>query len=394
MAPVAGSVSIRQLASWGVLIGLGVAVACLPDDPGNTPLAEHSGDVLADLGPEVIQPTLARFRTEVDALRAAVVSWGEGGSRQDVVDPFVGALAVWQEAELMQVGPAGPSLTAAGGQDLRDEIYSWPTVNPCLVDQETVAEEYGTSDFFTANLVNAYGLDALEHLLLAPAGANVCPAQVDINSSGSWNALGPDGVDANRSAYALAIVDGVLASLDALDQAWDPQGGDFGGRMVAYGTDDSPYGSEAEALNAIYDALFYLETVTKDRKLAEPLGIRDCTTDCAELAEAIASGRSSEWIAANLTGFEAVFTGGEGTGMDDLLTELGHEDLTLRIIGNIQAARDLAETMGPIDQLVLTHPEDVQALHDAIKLVTDDLKGDVATVLSMQLPTEAAGDND
>ena len=35
-----------------------------------------------------------------------------------------------------QLGPAASALTT-GGEGLRDEVYSWPTVNPCRVDQET-----------------------------------------------------------------------------------------------------------------------------------------------------------------------------------------------------------------------------------------------------------------
>ena len=34
----------------------------------------------------------------------------------------------------MQLGPAGSSLSAVAGADIRDEIYSWPTINPCRID--------------------------------------------------------------------------------------------------------------------------------------------------------------------------------------------------------------------------------------------------------------------
>ena len=47
-----------------------------------------------------------------------------------------------------------------------------------------------------------------------------------------------------------------------------------------------------------------------------------------------------------------------------------------------------------IDEAIQTDPDAVLAIHTALKEVTDILKGDLATVLSLQIPTEAAGDND
>ena len=54
----------------------------------------------------------------------------------------VATMAAWQELEGLQIGPAGSSLSTIGGQDLRDEIYSYPNVNRCRSDQETVEEAW------------------------------------------------------------------------------------------------------------------------------------------------------------------------------------------------------------------------------------------------------------
>jgi len=392
MEAAAGS-TIRR-GSWAVLGGLTLAVACLPEptDPGGTTAV--GTEVLTDVASEVVLPTLRRFESDAAAVRDAAAAWVDGGSRDTVSAPLLAAHGVWEELEVMQIGPAASSLTARGGQDLRDEVYSWPTVNPCLVDQKTVQAAFDDPDFFQSHLVNAYGLDALAHLVFAPGDANACPPQVDINAAGTWDALGPDGVDAQRARYALALSEGLVQAAGALVHAWEPQGGDFARLLAAPGTDDSPYQSETQALNAVFDGLFYLETVTKDRKLAEPLGLGDCSTDCADRVEAGATGTSSEWIAANLAGFSTLFTGGQGTGLDDLLAERGHANLAERIAAHAATAHTLALQLGPLQDAIETHPEDALALYDAVKAVTDDLKGDVATVLALQLPSEAAGDAD
>lgn len=393
--------------SWLLLGGLGLAVAVNPAGCGTEGPA-GSGSVDADLllevlravGPEVVLPGLGRFLTEASALADAVSAWeqavqtGTGEAEQAAAqEAWLATFATWQELELMQLGPAASSLTAAGGEDLRDEIYSFPTVSGCRVDQQTVEGGWEEADFFTENLVNAYGLDAAEHLLFYDLD-NDCPGQVSINEEGTWAALGDAGVRQQRSSYAGAVVDEVIRQGEVLEGAWSPEGDDFTGAVSLEAS--SPYASEQEALNAIFDALFYLETQTKDRKLAQPLGLQECGEEtCPEDVEALTSGAGLLAIEANLRGFRTLFTGGEGTGLDDLLVELGHADLSEQILGDTDAAIALAAGMeGDLDLLVETEPESVQDLHDAVKRVTDALKGDLATVLAVEIPSEAAGDND
>jgi uncharacterized protein len=403
MAKMAGSSK-----SWGFLIGLAGLVAVPPvacNDSGNGSgtTAEVSATVsalLADVGPQAILPALVDFRAEVDDLTARLIAWEEALESSTGTDELVSVqaqwqatMAAWQHLEVMQVGPAGSSLTAIGGADLRDEIYSWPTINPCRIDQETSYEGWNDADYFTANLVNSYGLDALEHTLFSGLD-NTCPGQVDINADGTWDSLGESGVIANRAAFSIVLSEQLAAQAAALTEAWSSDGADFSGQLD--GTIDGPYTSEQEALNAVYDALFYLETVTKDRKLGMPLGISDCgEAICPEDVEGLTSGTGIDAIVANLDGFEVLFTGGEGIGFDDLLTDLGHGDLSVQVLTDLDAARTLALTIdAPLDAAVVDQTAEVEALYDAIKAVTDTLKGDLATVLALSIPSEAAGDND
>ena len=293
----------------------------------------------------------------------------------------------------MQLGPAGSSLTTLGGEDLRDEVYSWPSVNACRVDQETVEAEWDDAGWFSDNLVNVYGLDAMEYLLWAGPG-NDCPGQVPINADGSWQALGEAGVAQHRADYALALAAHVADQAADLRAAWSPDGGDFSGALTA--ADGAPYGSSLEALNAVFDALFYLDTETKDRKLAVPLGIVPCgSDDCIDTIEAPYAGAGAAAIAANLRGFRDLFTGADGDGMDDLLIELGEQALVDQVLADTDAAIALADALdAPLGEAVEDRPEEVEALHAAVKAVADALKGDIATVLTLQIPAEAAGDND
>lgn len=405
MATTAGD---RGLASWLALGGLtaGALVwqaACDPKAGAvDTGVAAATTDLLASVGPSVVLPALAAFEGEVAVLAGAVDAWqaalaagGDGeAERATAQEAWVAAMGTWQQLELMQIGPAGSSLSAIGGQDLRDEIYSWPTTNPCRVDQETVAGGYAAADFFEVNLVNAYGLDALETLLFSGPD-NACPNQVDINSSGAWAALGDEGVAAARADYAVAVVAGVADTAARLSTAWDPAGGDFSGKL-ALTAGSSPFANEQEALNAVFDGLFYLETATKDRKLAVPIGLQDCAeAACPEDVELWASGTSLEAIEGNLLGFQALFTGGEGGGFEERLDAAGHADLAQEINARTDAALARVRSMeGPLSDTVVSAPADAQALYDDVKAVSDLLKGDLATVMVLEIPSEAAGDID
>jgi hypothetical protein len=58
------------------------------------------------------------------------------------------------------------------------------------------------------------------------------------------------------------------------------------------------YATSQDTLNALTDALFYLEDATKDMKLGIPAGITGCSDDvCPALVEAPYASRSKEHIA-------------------------------------------------------------------------------------------------
>ena len=107
------------------------------------------------------------------------------------------------------------------------------------------------------------------------------------------------------------------------------------------------------------------------------------------------AGSSDQWIAENLAGFEALYTGNDGVGMGDLMIALGQTDTHLEIIDSLAIAQSTADAFNmPLDEAIDEDPDGLQALHDDVKAVTDALKNDLATLLMLQIPTEAAGDND
>jgi predicted lipoprotein len=294
----------------------------------------------------------------------------------------------WQHLEVMQIGPAASSLTGEVGEDLRDDVYSWPSINSCRIDQETVYGRWADAGWSDAQYSNVYGLDAIEHLLFSGSESS-CAADVDINTDGSWDALVTSGLMASRSQLAAVLVERLVSDGSALYATWS----DSFSLELAQGT---PYDAQIDALNEVFSALFYIEVVTKDLKLGLHLGAVECDESiCPDDVEHLPSGVGVDAIAANLSGFQALFTGGAGEGFDDLLAELGEPELSESLLAEVAQAIETAESIDvPLAQAIAQNDPQAQALYEALKGVTDLLKGDIATVLMLQVPAESAGDLD
>lgn len=385
--------SSRAATSWAVVALLGAAAALRPGcatEPGES---FDAGPMLANLAEGVILPTLEDALLEASHVEESLASWA-GDSDADVEAAWRSAAAAWQRAEVMQVGPAASSLAAVGGEDRRVGLYSWPVVNPCRVDQELVERGWEEPGFFDANPENVRGLDALEYLVFHPEG-NACAGQHAINDQGTWDALSPAELASRRADYGRAVAGRFVDDLAALVERWRPQGGGFVRELAEPGSEGSAYDGEHEAVSAVFDALFYLEIVSKDLKLAEPMGLGTCSGPCPDAVESRWADASLDHLLENVRGVRLLFAGGEGLGLDDLLASLGEEALAQAVLDALDGAEAaIVAAPGPLSALVVDDPDAATAVHAAVKQVTDLLKNDLATTLVLELPGEAAGDND
>ena len=409
---MAGSHRRRSRKDWYTV----AALACpAPTSPPGTPAGPqpHPTDgydrqsLLISTADGAVLPTYEAFVLAAESLEDAALAWSveleagaEGSAARDEARTAwrVGMLA-WQRAEAMLLGPAGAPGNVVGGLGLRDEIYSWPTVNPCLVDQELVAEQWDEPDYFAANLVNVYGLDALEHLLFVVGPDNACPVQVPINQEGTWDALGESEVDRRRAAFAAVLASGVAGRAHELVEAWSPEGADFRGTLAAAGEDGSAFVDLTQAMDELFAALFYLDLDLKDRKLAQPLGLLDCSTPtCPEALESPLADHALPNMRANLEGGRLLYRGGddeEDVGLDDFVVYVGEPEID-------QAIEDaFAASLAAIDAVpnsattqLAEDPAPLLALHGELQVLTDLIESDLATLLLLQVPQEAADDND
>ncbi len=308
------------------------------------------------------------------------------------------AIDVWERSELYQFGPAAP-LTSPGGQDLRAQIYSWPTVSRCPLEQGLVNRTFEEPTFTTDSPTNR-GLYAAEYLLFYPGTDNVCGAGSAINTSGAWAGLGTTGLAQRKGAYAHAIALDLLARARTLETAWAPTGGNFGKELTNAGSASGLFASQQFAFNTISDALFYIEISTKDMKLGKPSGLRMCDTPtCPEALESPWAKRSKSHIRANLVGAQMLVfgcTAGGNVGFDDLLSAMGRGDVAARLATAFNEAIAAVDAVPDAD-LDVTLTRDrvvVQNLYIALKKITDIMRSDFVTVLDLEIPKVIEGDND
>jgi predicted lipoprotein len=379
-------------------------------DPTEPPVEDFDRrSLLGSYTQRVVIPALRTFAIDAEALETAVralaVAAADGSpataEKQAAQSAWRTAMESWQAVEVMQVGPAGSANMVMGGLGLRDEIDSWPTINPCRVDQETVSGDYLDADFFSDELVNTRGLDAVEYILFDEGDDNACAAGVDINAEGTWDALVASGdLAARRAAYAAGAAADVAAHAAELRDAWEPTLGNFAGQLSNAGLSGSQFATAHDAVNDVFAALFYLELRVKDRKLAAPAGISpDCSdATCPELLESLWANASKEHILGNLRAAERTFLGGgdsSGVGFDDFLSALGASDLAATMLADLRAAIAATEAVpGTFAEALEDDPESVRGVHAALKLFTDNLKSQFVTVLNLEIPREGAGDND
>ncbi len=354
--------------------------------------------LLASVVDNVLLPTYNKFAEDTTALQADITAYCETLTSGDASDAqeqaqqsWKATMSTWQLAEVMQIGPL-----ADNGYALRNKIYSWPNVSACAIDQDVVLAESDNYDL-TTRTPSRRGLDALEYTLFNSDLNHQCT--VAGTEPEGWNNRTEQDRRLSRCAYSQLLAQDLVTNANTLVAAFEGEQG-YGEVLKNAGQPDSPFAVSLEAVNDISDAMFYITEVTKDAKIATPVGIiaNDCgTSPCPQNAESVYADHSLENIIANLKGLKALYLGGEAdnTGFDDFLNDVGDSDTATRLLTDINAAISHAESLnGSYSTLLSEQTENVEQLHSEVKDVTDTVKTDFIQSLALELPATSAGDND
>lgn len=349
---------------------------------------------------EVLLPLYAEQTQSAEKLLNATQAYAvmqDDGRRLSAQSAWRDLNNLWQRAELYQVGPAGMKNTVKGGQDMRDDIYTWPLINRCRIDQVTKDKSYESSGFLASQPSNIRGLYALEYLLFISSTANACPAGHALNAAGQWDALSAEAVYKQRAEYARAVASQLQAQIQKLHYAWQPSGDNFVDAFANAGINTSVYPNTQAALNGLTDGLFYIETDTKSMKIGAPSGMVNCESDtCPEAVETPNARQSKENIVFNIDAFEAVAKDPKGVAsLELLLRDSGAPQVADDLVNHLHSVRAKVEAIpGLLEDALAADLQSVRSAYEEFKKLSAFLKTDFVSALDLELPARAEADND
>jgi predicted lipoprotein len=373
--------------------------------------------LIAGLVDQVITPTFTAFQTETAALYNNVKSYcdveqkvdesttdfTERDARFDAAkQSWKASMTVWQQAELMQLGPLTANESA-----LRNVIFSWPSKSLCGVDQDTAYFEDGVINKNNSRPYNLKdrtftrrGLLSLEHLLFNTSYAHNC--SLENEALADWNSRTEQSIRIARCEFATEVSKDLNENAQLLVSQWVAADG-YANELKGAGEVGNTFATPLKAINAISDALFYFDKEVKDFKLGVPLGKfeNSCGMSvCSKDVENAISKHSLENLKANIMAFEKLFLGNGNDGQtqigfDDFLVQSNAQstrDIMISGINEAKAATNAIETS--LYDALSNESDKVESTHAKVKDVTDQLKNDFINKLALELPKTSAGDND
>lgn len=380
-----------------------------PTPPTNT---FNQKALLANIVDNIITPTYQKFQTQATAQHKAINDYcglekgfNAGDDRQPITDSLTNVQAQWlttmnqwQLAEVMQIGPL-----TVNSSTLRNNIYSWPVVSHCGVDQDVMFFRAGSINSTPYEITNRTatrrGLDAVEYLVYSNTLSHSCTTEKPILTT--WPDLSDQDKRIARCNFATEIANDIVNSSKTLNEQWTT----YAATLKAAGDAGNTFTDVHEGVNAVSNALFYLDSMVKDTKIGKPLGLfsNECgptSAICSSEVESPLSAKSVSHLIQNLKAFQQVFTG-QGTdstntvGFDDYLIDVNDKATSDAIItATAQAISDLETYKLSLATQLTTDSAVVEATHGKVKVVTDQLKTDFINSLALKLPATSAGDND
>jgi predicted lipoprotein len=357
--------------------------------------------LLVNVAHQILVPLYVDFHQQAESLASSTETYCSAIGTEDEVlrlsdaqDAWRASMDIWEQAELMLIGPA-----SSDSHNLRDLIYSWPIVSECAVDLEIMAQvETGDSYDISTRLANRRGLDAVEYLLFTSNLDSACAPEV---LPEGWQALSDVDKKAARCKFAATAAADLVQQSSTLIDTWNAAGDDIVRDIMMNDSSSSTH----VAVNEVFRALFYLETTTKKQKIAEPAGISDNSCNatnapCLEELESQHARVSKENVLANLDAFRALFfgvsaEGSDGLGFDDYLEVRGATDLVQAVSDSIdEAEAAVANIPGSMSEALESNYDTVSTAYDSVEQVTESLRTDIPEILKLEIPLEAGGDSD
>jgi predicted lipoprotein len=262
-------------------------------------------------------------------------------------------------------------------------LGSFQALDSAPVDTAKIdAELAGDSELDAAHVgklgTNKRGLHAIEYLLFPADDAGLEAAL-----------LADDAAGERRRQFVSAAGQLVARAALELEQAWQPEKGDYARRFSEPGAPDSVDPTVQLGLDTLLNQTVVLSEVLANVKLGKPLGAGSGGRIDPALQESGRAGTSLSDMLSNLRGIRNVYLGTRDDEKVTSLSTLVHAKSptvdvhALAALDDAEAAlRDLPE---PLDTALSDSPAQVQKAYDAVKTLKRVLATEVLSTLGASL---------
>lgn len=293
-----------------------------------------------------------------------------------------------------------------------EEIYSREMINPCGIDTELIKANRNKK-YKGPRQVSKKGITAIEYLMYDKTIKSSCIA--DIPMVKEWEKKDNLSKKKDRCHYLKFVAKDLVKHTNTYNNTWSKDGENYPHQLL----NKNILGSVDATINALTDAVFFLEVVTKDKKIGIPTGINDNECEwgfCPHQSEHIFSNYSFSSLIKNLEGTRAILTGTnpltgqKGFGFNSYLASIEHKFVGDLMIHKIDKAIKNLKSQ-PVGTSVHTltlnldipsckrssstnREQEACALYYDIKQVTDVLKTEFLVAMQVAAPRDAQGDQD
>lgn len=323
-----------------------------PDPNPNTGLDEQYRLYLKDLTERHILPNYQLLHEKSQAMAS---SSAEFCHSQSVNAEHLTALEAawralnsqWQTIQWVKVG-------AIADDNRHYRIQFWPDLQDAVTSglaSLLAYPEQVTSDYLASRNVGGQGIPALEQLIFATGDSALLIASDQ----------------AKRCEVLIAISDNLVNISDQVYQAWQPEGGNFAGEIIA---GSGEYPDRATVISDL--ATHWLEhlEIVKDEKVLIPLGTN--SPGYPNRTEFPLSDSSLLSIQTNIDTFQQIYTAAGGHGFDDILKEhLQQHSINSEMMEKLATMLEAANILQGQLEALLTTEENRQQLNTLISKMQD-----------------------
>lgn len=369
---------------------------------------------------EVVIPNHVALQTSLTRLQTAQSAYCADPQQASPAS----AQAAWSEAnEAVQRVNAHPFAVstfveqgvALGARLDDEEMIIRKVASYCAADVQVALQAEDSANYsLTGVSTLARGIHSLERMLFETSYEHTCPDSTQATQG--WNDQPLAERQAQRCDYATTLIEDMVSANDRILDYWT---------RLNYGSQLMVEANQADAVQALFESLFYIETV-KDEKLCIPRESENCPTDSFVFTSAGLSEQTYPELNASLESLRAIYTGDEGIGFDDVMAESGFQSSNETFLTNMDAASALINAQADSLQAQIEALLDAQAnemeegavkaqcanassapqvatseayyvpcrLFGYLKQAADVLKTDVQSVLDLTVPGTVQGDGD